>query len=436
MNKNINDEYIFSFQGFISLFKNRLLQLKGSSFVKDAAILSIGTASAQFISIASMPVLSRIYTPSDFGTLAVFLAVANIIAIFITLRYETSILIPKEQNESVALVGLCLCLLTFMGAISTFSAFLVPAKFKEALGLDMLGYWLPLSSIAAMGLAVIAVGTAWLNRLRSYYIMAKLRVAQTLIASALGICLGLFGFSQGLLLAQIVSVGVVAIFMLMLLLSINPIAEKAIIKQEMKRHLSAPKFLLPTALIDIFTQQLPVLLITAWFSTNSAGQFSMAWRILGLPISLVGAAVGQVFIQRFAELWPDVVASKKLMYKTWKMLGLFGLIPTIVIIFFGKELFSLILGSSWIESGRMASVIAPMLFAMLISSPTSGIFIVLGLQKYSLYFGAAFLIYRTSCLYFGLYSGNIYKGLAAWVVFELCAIYIYNLIAIRKMERR
>lgn len=152
-------------------------------------------------------------------------------------------------------------------------------------------------------------------------------------------------------------------------------------------------------------------------------------------MGLIGGAVGQVFLQRFSKLWPDARLARQLLFRTWKGLFLVGVLPTILIMVFGEQLFSWMLGSAWGGAGKIAGIIAPMLFAMLVSSPTSGTFLVLGLQQYSLIFGLAFLVYRTGCIYFGVVSNNVLYGLAAWVICELAAISVYNFIVLKKVNK-
>ncbi len=413
-----------------------LTRFRSSSFAKDTAVLTLGTAVAQLAAIAAMPVLSRLYTPADFGLLAVFLAVSSIVATAITLRYETSILLPKEEAESVSLLLLSLALAIFFGSILGITAWLLPEEMREILGLAPLGSWLPIAALAGTATAVVAVGTAWFNRQRAYIKIAQLRITQSGVSAIGGIALGIYGYTSGLLIAQISSMLLVSAVVLVSLRAMCTQSSKRAMRNVAMKHSVAPKYLLSTSLLDVVTMQLPVLLITAWFSSEAAGQFSMAWKILGLPMALIGGAVGQVFLQRFAQVWPDAGSARRLLFKTWKMLALVGVLPTILIMLFGEQLFSWILGGAWSGAGRIAAVIAPMLLAIFVSSPTSGIFLVLGLQKFSLFFGVAFLVYRTGCLYWGVVNNSVLYGLAAWVVCELITILIYNLIALKKMRMR
>lgn len=411
-----------------------IARFRSSEFAKDTAVLTVGTAVAQLVAIAAMPVMSRLYTPADFGLLAVFLAVSSIVATAITLRYETSILPPKAESESVSLVLLSLALALVLGLLFAITAWLLPEVIKKNLGVSALGAWFPIAVLAGVATAVLAIGTSWLNRQRAYIKITQLRIAQSGVGAICGITLGLYGYTTGLLMAQIGSLLVVTAVVMVSLRAMHAQWRKQVIRNVATKHSAAPKYLLPTALLDVITMQLPILLITAWFSSEEAGQFSMAWKILALPMALIGGAVGQVFLQRFSQVWPDAQSARRLLYRTWKVLAVVGVLPTILVMVFGEQLFTWVLGNAWGSAGRMAAVIAPMLLAFLVSSPTSGIFLVLDLQKYSLIFGIAFVIYRSGCIYFGVVNNNVLYGLAAWVVCELIAISAYNLIALNRMR--
>lgn len=416
----------------VKAYASRLLPQ--NQFVRAVSILAGGTLTAQLLAIGATPVLSRLYTPADFGLVALFAAVSGIMGTALTLRYETAMLLPKEEGESVAIVLLCVTLALVLGGLVSIAAWLSPEDFKAMIGIAELGVWLPVTAFAAIASAVVATGTMWLNRQRAYKKMAQIRITQSGVAILAAIVLGLTGLSTGLIVAQIIALLVVITVIIVYIMPLLKQWEPHALMLAARKHISAPKFLLPTALLDVLTMQLPVLLITAWYSTEAAGQFSMAWRILALPMTLIGSAIGQVFFQRFSQTWPDIPAARKLLFKTWMTLGLIGLLPTILLMAFGGPIFSLVFGDVWRESGAIASVIAPMLFAILVSSPTSSTFLVLGLQKYSLIFGVSFPFYRSACIYLGVSNGKLFIGLTAWVFCELIAISIYNLIVLKRMR--
>ena len=74
-------------------------------FVKATAVLVSGTALAHGITALSLPVLSRLYTPTDFSVLAVFSSILAIIAVAACLRFEIAIAIPQSEEEALGLLA-------------------------------------------------------------------------------------------------------------------------------------------------------------------------------------------------------------------------------------------------------------------------------------------------------------------------------------------
>ena len=52
------------------------------------------------------PVISRLFTPSDFGIAGSFDAIAGIIAAGVTLEYSQAIMLPKEKEKALGLLAI------------------------------------------------------------------------------------------------------------------------------------------------------------------------------------------------------------------------------------------------------------------------------------------------------------------------------------------
>ena len=408
-------------------------RFRRGSAARDVATLTVGTAIAQIITIAATPLLTRLYTPSDFGLLAVFLAVASVGATLVTLRYETSILVPKENTESANLVLLSLILGGVLSVVLAVLGALLPMGLQEKLGLGALGNWLPIIFLTAAATSALAVMQGWMNRQKKYLHMALLRVGQSTCVAGLAVFLGLLHTNNGLLIAQICASMCLCLVALWLGRSAAHLWQKQQLQATAHAYKNAPKYLLPTALLDVVTLQMPVVLIAAWFGAGDAGQFSMAWRLLMMPMALIGGAVGQVFMQRFSNALTTPAFAKKIIKQSWMFLFAMGLIPFALILIGGNSIFVMVLGDKWQNAGSIAMTLAPMAFAMFISSPTSGAYVLLGLQRYSLLFGVAVFIYRPLCIYFGMQIGDLDAGIKLWVALEILQIFIYQLIAWKKM---
>lgn len=402
---------------------------------RSVATLTLGTIVAQTVNVSATPFLSRLYTPSEFGLLALMMAIIAVISTFVTLRYEVQIVVPKKNIKAKKLVLLSLVSAVMLGFFSLIIVWIVPEDVTRALGFNELEGWVVYACALGVVVSIFNIANQWLSRLRQFSQLAKLRVTQSVLFSGVAIILGFLAFKNGLLVAHALS-----LILVMLIASRNlPIfrnRNSRNLSHVAKEFDSAPKYMLPTALFDVLTMQLPVVLISIWFGSTLAGEFSLAWRVLFLPMSLVGVAVGQVFYQRFACVWPDARASLALLIRVWRVLAILGLLPLIVIFFYGENLFSVVFGANWSNSGKMAAFMAPMLFMSLIHSPTSTAAIVLGVQKNVLYISLIILIYRPLSLYVGWKFDDIYLGLSIFVIFEIFQMIFFQIMIYKEIKKK
>lgn len=411
----------------------RARDLLRSRFARDAAVLSLGTAIGQAVLLVATPLLARLFAPAQFGMLAITVAIANIVSVVATLRYETVIVVPDDDITAYELVVLSSVLAGLVSGSGIALAIGIKIAAPHFLP-EISTLWMSLSVGAGGLLGLSAIAQSWFTRKRRYVLIAAFRTIQPSANALFAISLGLLGVATGLLVGQVVTAAIIGSVAAFIALRGGRSVTTLSLRRTAAEFSNAPKYTLPTAAIDIATMQLPIFFITQFFGSADAGHFSMAWRILAIPMSLLGAGIGQVFFQRFALVRSRPNEARELLYRTWAALFLIGIFPLGAILICGEDIFRFILGAEWARAGKMASLMAPMLFAMLVSSPTSGTFIVLGLQKFSLIFGLSFLIYRVACLCLGAVTDNLMLGLAAWTICELTAIVIYNAIALRKLS--
>ena len=62
-----------------------------------------GTFFSQIIPLAILPILTRLYSPEEFGTLALYIAFFSILSVVVTGRYEMAIMLPKKEKDAISL---------------------------------------------------------------------------------------------------------------------------------------------------------------------------------------------------------------------------------------------------------------------------------------------------------------------------------------------
>jgi O-antigen/teichoic acid export membrane protein len=412
----------------MSLFVPRWPSLPAPGFMRDTAVLALGLAASQGLMWVVMPLWSRLYGPAEFAAWALWMAVVSVVSMLLLLRFDTSIVIAKDPAQARALLRLCMLLALGGGALLALGAWALPSRWQAAWGLAPLGPWLPLAVLAGALAAMIAAALAWANRQQKYWRMTASRIALAVVVVFVGTLLGMQQLGGGLLIAQFAA-AVVALAVLGWQLS--PHSEMA---AAARAHINAPRYLWPSAMLDALTQQIPLWLTALWFSQELAGQFGLAWRVTALPTLMLASSAGSVFYQRFAQQSADAAQARRLLSHTWRLFALSGLLPSVCLLLWGGPLFAWLFGPTWFEAGRIAAVLAPMLWAMLISSPTSGALIALGLQKWAPLFGVAMLIYRPLAFWLGAQQGSLLWALGLWAVCEIIAIVLYNALLWRHLR--
>ena len=102
--------------------------LEQRPFLRNVSIMLTGTASGQLVSILLSPILTRLYSPQQFGVLSVYIAVVSILAVIASLRYELTIPLASSDDDAINLVAVCACALAITTVAVTVGAFLILAE--------------------------------------------------------------------------------------------------------------------------------------------------------------------------------------------------------------------------------------------------------------------------------------------------------------------
>jgi lipopolysaccharide exporter len=401
-------------------------------FLGNVAKLTGGTTLAQVIAILASPVLTRLYSPADFGVFAVFTSIVAVLTVIASARYEMGIVIAKNQSGAVRLISLAgIILLLLTGVVLLFSVVWpgLIIHFSGFAGEPYLIYLLPLSFLAA---GMHQVLLYWTNRKKKFGLNAFAKVAQSIVQVVVALWYGLLSVTAaGLILGHVLGVVAGAGILLVKNVSLLSDAVKVTARQMVYtagRFRDFPYYTLPTSVLDILSLSLPVFLISSWYNESLTGQYALALRMLSLPLNLIGISVGQVFFQKLSETFRRKGNTRKLITSAWMGLALLGILPMLLILFAGPLIFQVVFGQEWDEAGRIASILSIPLFLAFCSSPTSSAFVVFGMQRISLIFGVLAIFLRPLAFYMGFLQTNLHLSLALWAVVDVILIIGFNIL--------
>jgi O-antigen/teichoic acid export membrane protein len=143
--------------------------------------------------------------------------------------------------------------------------------------------------------------------------------------------------------------------------------------------------------------QVPVFIISKKFGTEITGQFALSSRFVFLPLQLISAAVGQVFLADAAGAWRAGQLPERVT-RLFALLNGFAMILLVPLGITAPALFELLFGEKWKVAGKFAFLLTPWLALVLTGSPLSAITVVLHRQRGEFIFQVIHFIARIGSL--------------------------------------
>jgi O-antigen/teichoic acid export membrane protein len=381
---------------------SRLLASPGG-FVQSVGILVAGTVAAHGITALALPVLTRLYSPGDFSVLAVFSGLLQTISVAACLRFDVAIALPERNADADNLLALAMACAAAVSAGLALVSFGVPEGAAIWLGQARLADYLWLLPIAVFLAGCHSALQFWFVREKSFRLIAGSRIAQSTASAGSQIGLGGLGFAPvGLILGQLVNSAVACATFGHALLTASRSRLAGVSWAGMRAmfvvHDRFPKFSTLEALTNSAAIQFPIIMIAAIGVGPEAGYLALAMQLMQAPMSLVGSAIGQVYLSRAA----DEYRAGRLGSLTAAVFG--GLIKAGVgpLVFAGivsPLVFGFIFGSEWQRAGILVSWMTPWFVMQLLVVPVSMALNVVGRQRTAFALQAFGLVLRLGMVY-------------------------------------
>ena len=406
-----------------------------SEFSRNVLTLMTGTTIAQAIPIAISPILTRIYTPEDFGVFALYMSIASMVAVVATGRYELAIMLPKKDEDAIQLVILSILIAVCISLITFLIVFILNKEITNMLGNPKISNWLYFVPLTVLLTGIYQSLNYWNNRNKEYKNLAISRVADTSTNATVNL-LGIFFKigASGLILGSIIG-KIVGIFSLQRSRNITtPVLYRKLKMIALARKYK--KFPLINSLhtfINILKNNLVTIYISIKYTSSILGFYYFVLRIMQLPSSILGGSLAQVFYKQASVIYnnkKDIQIQVKHLIGT---LALLAIIPAIILFFYSEELFVFVFGEDWITSGKYAKAIIPYIFFHFIASPLGMVPLITNLQDQAFYWGIAESILFVLSFVIGFYLfGDLYYTLfllsiVFCIYFPIYFIWIYNI---------
>jgi lipopolysaccharide exporter len=415
---------------------------KKRSFAFDVLTLTGGTTFAQILTILSVPVLTRLYQPDNFGVWALYSSIISIISVIICMRYEYSIMLPELDEDAINLLGvsfLAIGFVTFftLAIIWFFKEFIVEELIVNILNSPQLGNYIWLIPPFAFVNGIFLALNGWNSRTKLFKRLSFSRISNSISTTATQMIFGIAGKKNptGLITGSLIGQSV-ATFILagQIWRDDGNLIRKSLSWKKMyeglKRYSKFPLIDSFSALMNSISWQLPAFLLSVFFSPTIVGFYSLGFRLLQMPMSLIGSSISQVFFQRASRAsaggnLPILVEN------VFKILVIIGMFPILILTIVGSDVFTVIFGKAWAEAGIYTQILGFWAFVWFISSPLTGIYLVV--EEYN--FGFRYNFFNLVTRFLSLIIGGLLgSARIALILFSISGIVVYGYLCLKMMS--
>lgn len=383
------------------------------------SIVMTGTAAAQLIVFSFTPVLSRLFTPDDFGVYGSFQSVLGIISASVTLQYSQAILLPKVTEDAKRLFFVSCLSVVFVSTLSLLISLLFPAQTMALLHASNI--WVP----ALLSISVLINGLnqslqAWCIRRKEFTRTSTSQVIRSLSASGIWAAGGLanagsIAFILGAIFGDLAASLTLLRGVLCDIIQTLPMITWKILRDISHEYRAFPLYSAPQSLMNALSQGLPVLLLGHYYGIGIAGAYAFGIRVLQAPTVLVLTALRQVLFQKASETHNDGAQLFPLFIRATCGLAAIAVIPSIILFLWAPDIFTLAFGREWHEAGVYARWLVLWLFFLFCNVPADLCARILRQQRNMLVLECVILSSRVFTL---VYGGIFLSGLQTIVLFS------------------
>lgn len=345
---------------------------KQSWFIRAAGVLAGGTAIAQAITLLALPVITRIYTPREFGVLALFISILTTFSAISCMRFEIAIPVPEQDGDAINLVALALAICLSMSLISGVALFFWQQHILNLFGdRNIAGYlWLVPVSTAVLGF--YSALQFWSVRKKRYGAIVRTRFKQSLGGSATQIALGWLGWGAGGLIFGYLVNSVAGIFGFgkqVLQEDRENLREVKLEKMRVvaRRYIKYPKYSVLEVLATNSAVQLPMIIIAASATSAEVGFVLLASRVIAAPVALIGGAISQVYLSSAPQNFREGKLVEFTLYVINQIVKI-GAGPLCFLGIVSPLIFPLVFGDDWRRAGILLAWMTPWFLLQMIAT--------------------------------------------------------------------
>lgn len=363
-----------------------------NKFIGDSFLMILSSGIAQVILIITTPIITRLYSPTEFGEFTIFSNIAMILIPIINARYDLLIVNTKNDRSANILsqISFLISLLILLILIPIFaiSAWLYPNFILDFIFIIIMLFLVSLTNIF----------TNYLNKERKYKVLSLINVFRAGSMALLQIIFGLLALgSLGLIIGFSLSyIAGITLGYKTFKKHFNIVRDKEETKALFLENKNQLVYSTPSILLNSLSFSVVVFFIGILYTNTEVGIYGMAIRVLGIPVTIISLGLSKIFMQQANDYYIEYGNFRNLLLKFSSILVIVSIILYVPLYLFSEELVNILLGHSWVDAITVIKIVIPLFVTRLIVSTVSLSVIVLQKQQLELILQALFLIGTTA----------------------------------------
>lgn len=363
-----------------------------NKFIGDSFLMILSSGIAQVILIITTPIITRLYSPTEFGEFTIFSNIAMILIPIINARYDLLIVNTKNDRSANILsqISFLISLLILLILIPIFaiSAWLYPNFILDFIFIIIMLFLVSLTNIF----------TNYLNKERKYKVLSLINVFRAGSMALLQIIFGLLALgSLGLIIGFSLSyIAGITLGYKTFKKHFNIVRDKEETKALFLENKNQLVYSTPSILLNSLSFSVVVFFIGILYTNTEVGIYGMAIRVLGIPVTIISLGLSKIFMQQANDYYIEHGNFRNLLLKFSSILVIVSIILYVPLYLFSEELVNILLGHSWVDAITVIKIVIPLFVIRLIVSTVSLSVIVLQKQQLELILQALFLIGTTA----------------------------------------
>ena len=405
------------------------------SYLRSLSILAFGSALGQLVAAAASPVLSRVFSPEDYGVSGFVLSLVMIFVFVSTMRYEDLIVAGRTTSSRTggfAIAFLCLC---FVSLVLLAGVILLGHPDADGQLILFTPVILFLSVLQSRILPPLLIQ---LDRYRS---VASGHFTNAALGACAQIGCGLLGMgAAGLLVGR--TIGLVCATVLMAApiarTTLVPIARKARygrLLRVVRAYRRQAFFLAPAGFINAVAMQLPFFYIAYMFGPASAGAFFFTQSLANAAMMIYRKSMTSLTAKTAHDLRRRRRPILPFLLRLLALIGVAGCLGAALLFIYGERVVPILFGERWEEAGTVAKWLGLFYASTAIHLPAASLATLLKYQSRMLRVQIAQLVAVSVAMVVGASLGGFEAIVAAFGV-TTAAVYSVNLLLLLRIVRQ